>query len=398
MKHIKNMIQKLQKKKIRRPHMLPFKRHSVGGLHTTPQISQRETAPRAYVRMAEEGYAQNIIVYRAVSLIARNLASVPWRLQMGDRPLDDHPLLTLIQDPNPRQTGVSFLESLASYLLLAGNSYVEISATPEADALNLYLLRPDRVEVVPEPTGHHYLYRVGGEERTLKQTPDAPIAPLMHLKMFHPLDDWYGMSALEAASSSIHQHNEVGQHNLAILQNGGRPSGALVMRNTQRQAMPEEHLDALRQELHTLFQGSHNAGRLALLEGDMDWKEMGITPKDLDFVSGKYLSAREIAQAYGVPAMLVGVPGDATFANYREARLHLWEDTILPLLDKIIAEMTRWLCPLYGDNLSFTYDKESIPALVARRDSLWSRMENCTFLTDEEKREALGYGGKVHNK
>ena len=74
------------------------------------------------------------------------------------------------------------------------------------------------------------------------------------------------------------------------------------------------------------------------MEGDCDWREMGLSPRDLDFISGKSLSAREIAQAYGVPPMLVGVPGDATFANYREARYHLWEDTILPLLNNLVSE------------------------------------------------------------
>ena len=298
-----------------------------------------------------------------------------------------------MKDPNPRQTGVSFLESLTSYLLLSGNAYIEMAAQ-DGETLQLYLLRPDRVRVIPDEMGHHYGYRVEGEERLIKKNPQSAIKPLLHLKMFHPLNDWYGMSALEAAASSIQQHNEVGDHNLAILKNGGRPTGALVLRNPSSRGLTQEQLETLRQEMSDVFQGSNNAGRLALLEGDMEWKEMGISPKDLDFVSGKYLSAREIAQAYGVPAMLVGVPGDATFANYREARLHLWEDTILPLLDKIIAEVNRWLCPLYGTDLSFNYDKESIPALVTRRDSLWSRMENCSFLSDDEKREALGYGGR----
>ncbi len=347
--------------------------------------------PRSYHHLVKEGYNQNIIVYRSVTLVARNLASVPWVLHKANQPLDHHPLLDLIRTPNPGQTGVSFLEALTSHLMLSGNAYVELVAT-EKKQRECYLLRPDRVQVVPDAPEPYYLYTVGDRSRVIQRSPKASVSPLLHIKTFHPLNDWYGMSAVEAAAASIDQHNEVGHHNLALMKNGGRPSGALIFNQLNQKYMSEEEFQTFRDDLKEAFQGSDNAGRVVLLEGDIKWQEMGVKPKDLDYVSGKYLSAREIAQAFGVPAMLVGVPGDATFANYREARFHLWEDTILPLLDKIMSEMNRWLCSLYGEAFQFTYDIENIPALVLRRESLWSRLEQCSFLTDNEKREALGYG------
>jgi HK97 family phage portal protein len=375
---------KTLQKKFKRNSTKRIKRRVVVG--ATPGVPL--SMPRSYDQLAQEGYCQNVIVYRAVTLIARNLASVPWLLTEGDRRLDHHPLLALMQQPNASQTGVSFLEALTSHLLLAGNAYVELSAT-EKNALACHILRPDRVQVVPQEGETQYLYTVGDKRRVIQKSPKSKLSPLLHLKMFHPLNDWYGMSALEAAAASIDQHNEVGHHNLALMQNGGRPSGALILKKDD---LSEEELQTLREDVQTVFQGTDNAGRIVFLEGDMKWEEMGVSPKDLDFVSGKYLSAREIAQAFGVPAMLVGVPGDATFANYREARLHLWEDTILPLLDKIISQMNQWLCPLYGHTFRFSYDLENIPALVVRRESLWARMEACSFLTNDEKRQALGYG------
>lgn len=363
--------------------------HGFGAPHNIPVWN-----PKRFDQMATEGYCQNVIVYRAVTLIARNLATVPWILHQGEKCLSTHPLLDLLENPNPLQTSVSFLESLTSYLLLSGNAYVELVSQNGAD-FQLYLLRPDRVQLVPQETSIHYLYTVDGQRRLIKPVKESVISPILHLKTFHPLNDWYGMSPLEAASFGIDQHNEIGRHNLSILHNGGRPSGALILNTSEGEPLSEENYDTLREEVHTLFQGSHNAGRVAFLEGDMRWQEMSISPKDMDFVEGKYLAAREIAQAYGVPAMLVGVPGDATFANYKEARLHLWEDTILPLLDKVMAAINRWICPLYGPTLQFTYDAGSIPALVVRRESLWTRMEKCSFLTDDEKREALGYGPRL---
>ena len=136
-----------------------------------------------------------------------------------------------------------------------------------------------------------------------------------------------------------------------------------------------------------------------IFEGECEWREMGLSPKDLDFIAGKNLSAREIAQAFGVPPMLVGVPGDATFANYREARFHLWEDTIMPLLEFLVAELNLWLLPHFGENLCLGYDIDSIPALAPRREAAWNKISNADFLTLNEKRHAVGYspieGGDV---
>ena len=132
-----------------------------------------------------------------------------------------------------------------------------------------------------------------------------------------------------------------------------------------------------------------------MLEGDFEWKEMGLSPKDLDFIEGKNLSAREISQAFGVPPMLAGVPGDATFANYREARFHLWEDTILPLLEFLVAEFNLWLTPYFGENLRLGYDTDAIPALAQRREAAWSKIAQADFLTLNEKRQAVGYGPVV---
>jgi Phage portal protein len=90
--------------------------------------------------------------------------------------------------------------------------------------------------------------------------------------------------------------------------------------------------------------------------------------------------------------MLVGVPGDATYANYREARLALWEDTILPLLDGVADRLNHWLAPRFGVGLRLAYDADSLSALAPRREAVWARVQGADFLTQDEKRAAVGYG------
>jgi len=347
-----------------------------------------------YSTLSKIGYENNVIVHRAVTLIARSIAGIPWHLYKGTEQIINHPLLSLLHKPNPNQGGNVFIESIVSYLLLSGNAYVEaIHPTDGGSIIELHTLRPDRLKIIPGPYGmpERYEYRVNNTIRTINIDPVTGNSNLLHLKFFHPLSDWYGLSPLEAALKSIDSHNTVSRHNLSLLENGGRPSGALLVNNKGRQQLTSEQRETLRENLKSMHQGSQNAGEIMVLEGDFEWKEMGFSPKEMDFSSGKNISAREISQVFGVPPMLVGIPGDATFSNYKEARLHLWEDTILPLLNRLTNQFNSWLTPEFDPELKIKYNPDDIPSIAAKRELVWDTMKNCHFLTLNEKRAALGY-------
>lgn len=377
-----------------KPIRASTKTSRVGSLIACGAVGNPVWTPRRYDSLAAEGYQKNVIVYRCVNLIARSLSSVPWILYSGDAELDQHPLLSLLNSPSPRQAGSAFMEAVVGYFLLSGNTYIEAVQDQEGHPIELHPLRPDRMKIVPGPGGipAGYEYSVAGQHKILPCNPVSGHSSVLHLKNFHPLNDWYGMSPIEAAAQSIDQHNAVAGHNLALLQNGGRPSGGLIVRpSPHSRGMSDEQRDSLRQDLRELYTGHRNAGQILVLEGDCEWREMGLSPKDLDFIEGKNLSAREISQSYGVPSMLVGVPGDATFANYKEARFHLWEDTIIPLLEFFVAEFNLWLAPFYNEKLCLSYNTDEIPALSARREAVWSKITAADFLTINEKRQAVGY-------
>lgn len=393
-------------------HAFPLKKKgnpSVRSILACTVLGQPVWTPRQFSALADEGYQKNVIVYRCINLIAKSMASIPWSLYQQDKKgiheLVQHPWLKLMAHPNPQQGRGAFLEAMVGYLLLSGNSFIEVLVGQDNKPLELYPLRPDRMRVIAGAGGipQGYEYSVGSSRRQVPVDPVTGRGPILHLKNFHPLNDWYGMSPLEAAAQSVDQHNAVSGHNLALLQNGGRPSGALLVRpKSPTGGMTEEQRESLRQDVKGAYEGTGNAGRIMILEGDFEWKEMGLSPKDLDFVEGKNISAREIAQAFGVPSMLVGVPGDSTFANYKEARFHLWEDTILPLFELILSELNHWLKPYYGEDVFLDYDPDAIPALAPRREAIWTKINSASFLTINEKREALGYtpldgGDKLFN-
>jgi len=348
--------------------------------------------PRDYAALAREGYGKNAIVYRAVRLVAESVGASSFISYEGAAERDAHPLLDLIARPNPRQDGASFLESLTAHLLLAGNAYVEAVALDGDNVRELYALRPDRMKVVPGPDGwpQAYEYTVGGATVRFDQT--AALPPILQLALFNPLDDYYGLSPLEAAAIAVDTHNAAACWNKALLDNAARPSGALVYDGADGAVMSDGQFERLKKELADNFQGTLNAGRPLLLEGGLDWKAMSLSPKDMDFMEAKHSAAREIALAFGVPPMLLAIPGDNTYSNYQEANRVFWRQTVLPLANRIGAALAQWLSPAFGAGVTLAVDTDRIDALAADRAALWDRVTKAPFLTLNEKRAATGYG------
>jgi len=345
--------------------------------------------PRDYAALAREGFQKNAVVHRAVRLVAEAAASLPLVLKRRDAELTEHPLLDLLAHPNGRGGGQDFLETVFGHLLVSGNAYVEAVSVGGAPR-ELHALRPDRMRVVPGQDGWAaaYDYTVGGQTIRFAQGSE-PVRPILHLTLFHPADDHYGLSPMEAAATALDIHNAAGAWNKALLDNAARPSGALVAGGD---LLSDMQFSRLKEELEANYQGAANAGRPLLLEGGLQWTPLSLTPKDMDFVEAKAAAAREIALAFGVPPLLLGLPGDNTHANYAEANRAFYRQTVIPLVKRTAQALAHWLAPAFGEPLHLEPDLDAIEALAGERESLWRRVSAATFLSEDEKREAVGYG------
>jgi HK97 family phage portal protein len=248
------------------------------------------------------------------------------------------------------------MELLYGHLQIAGNAYLESVPSTSGAPSELYALRPDRMRVIPGSQGwpEGYEYRVGAKSIRFAQSEDA--APILHIKTFHPLDDHYGLSPLEAAAIPVDVHNAASRWNKALLDNAARPSGAVIYKSTDGNTLSDDQAASLKHSLETQHQGAGNAGRPILLEGDLDWKPMGFSPTDMEFMKGKDAAAREIALAFGVPPLILGLPGDNTHANYAEANRAFTAQTIRPLVNKTLSALSHWLSPKFGGDLSIEPD------------------------------------------
>src|SRR5690348_2487082 len=339
--------------------------------------SQEEGFARSYSAQFEEVFRRNPVGQRAVRLVAGML---------GGLTIDgDQRAVALVKSGG-------LLEGIAANLLLHGNAYVQLIADARDAPAELVQLRPERVSVVADDRGWPvaYLYRAGGRAERVKRVDPLERRQVAHIKALHPRDDHYGMGCLEAATPAATVHNRASRWNKALLDNAARPSGALSYEPKDGSVLSDEQFKRLKEELASEFSGEANAGRPLLLDGGLKWQALSLTPADMDFVALKEGAARDIALAFGVPSVLVGLPGDATYANAREAGRALYRQTILPMAGRVLDTLSAMLGDWLGQ-VKLTIDTDQISELADDRAKLWEVVGGASFLSDAEKRDMLGF-------
>jgi len=345
-------------------------------------------APYDYRRAVREAFLLNPVAQRAVRIVAEGVGSAPVAVS-------DEEVKQLI---GTTSAGQSLLETLASHVLLHGNGFVQILRDGEGRPVELFALRPERMSIVEGGDGWPigYQYKVGDTTLDLPVEDENGWPTVIHLKSFHPTDDHFGAGCLSAAEQAVLIHNAAANWNRALLENAARPSGALVYDPGEAAGLTSDQFDRLKEELEQAFSGFGNAGRPMLLEGGLKWQSLSLSPADMDFAELKAAAARDIALAFGVPPMLLGMPGDNTYANYKEANRALWRLTLLPLAGKILSGLQQGLKSWFPE-LTIAVDLDRVPALAQDREALWSQVANADFLDPEEKRALLGLPPKGGN-
>lgn len=362
----------------------PFERKSAAGSRRFPGLLVHDSgarAPQGYEAQVRETYERNAVGQRAVRMVADAAASAPVLVAGAD-----HPAAALFTP--------ALMETLATHLLLHGNAFLETGLDHRGMPAALWALRPERMGFETDANGwpETWLYRIGSRTVRYAATGDETAPGLLHVRTANPLDDHLGAGCVGAASEAAQLLNQAARWNRTLLANAARPSGALVL-SGEDGPMSEQQFERLREEIEAGFQGAANAGRPMLLEGGLRWQPLAMTPAEMDFAGARAAAARELALAFGVPPMLLGLPGDSTHANYAEANVSLWRLTVLPLVGRILAaaslHLGRW-----WPGLKLELDLDAIPALWSDREHLWRHVAAADFLSADEKRALLGWSAR----
>jgi HK97 family phage portal protein len=353
--------------------------------------------PRNYENFVREGYRRVAAVYSSVNKISGAASGITWKLyedRTEKREIEEHALLDLWRKPNLNESSGAFMEKLFGFWHLSGNNYIwAFRPSKNKPPLALWHLRPDRVKIVPSDLGiENYVYGYGTPGVKLYEPGDVN-----HIKFPAYDDDYYGLSPMETASQLIDQQNEGNAWNTALMQNMGKPSSAFFAKGF----LTVEKRDQITREIRKKYSGKRNAGMPLVLEGDMMWQNMSLSPYELDWLQSRELNTREIAAIFDVAPELIGDSAGKTFANVSEARAALYTENVLPKMDRVRDHLNSWLVPMYDDLRNkgawFTYDKEDIEALAdmyqkqltaksERFTNLWNTMQ-CTL---DEAREGQG--------
>lgn len=347
-----------------------------------PVSSERGLFPSGYQAQLREVFLGNPVGQRAVRMIAGAVGALQIYSLEGSKAA-----AALIGRS-------SLLEQTAASLLLHGNAYLQLVEALGAPA-ELFLLQPDRVTVETDDRGwpRAYLYKAGRRSIRINRHDALERTQLIHIKSLNPVQDQQGLGCLEAASAAASIHNRASRWNKALLDNAARPSGALTYDPPDGAPLSGPQFERLREEIEKQFSGSQNAGRPMLLEGGLRWQSLGLSPTDMDFVAVKEAAARDIALAFGVPPVLLGLPGDTAYSNMREAGRALYRQTVLPLTERILGEVSDALREWVGP-VRLAVDTDAISELAEDRERLWQMVAQADFISAEEKREMLGFERK----
>ncbi|MAT33809.1 MAG: phage portal protein [Ponticaulis sp.] len=337
-------------------------------------------------RLVEAGFRQNPVSYRCIRLVAETSASVPVRLACELCERDAARVLQLLERPQPGVSGQSLLDAIYGDLQVSGNAFLELVSGADEDVAGLQRVPVGAVE--PLKSGDGFAIRTASGRRVVRSDANG-WSPLLHLRALDPSSRTLAMSPLQAASRAVEIHNAGSNWTKALIDNAARPSGALIYGRDGAHMTPDQ-FSRLKDQLESAHMGAKHAGRPMLLEGGLDWKPMSLSPTDMDFIEARRESAREIALAFGVPPMLLGIPGDNTYANYREANLAFWRLTVLPLVQRTVHALEDWFSGVTEAPVKLKADLDAVPALGPEREALWRRLGDAEFLTTEEKREIAG--------
>jgi HK97 family phage portal protein len=345
--------------------------------------------------VSSDSYCSNPIINRCVNLVTSAASHVPFEIYRKNNQNQlilcaKHPANMLLKQPSPGVAGADFFTEIIANLLLYGNSYVLNVSSSDHQPQVLRILHPKKIDIIARRNiPSMYKYINGEEVEHYTVHPISRMSRVMHIKNYHPNNDFYGVSCLASATKAVSLHDQTISWNKSLLKYSIRPSGALTFQNGNGY-LSDEQFERLKEQFYENFSGSTNSGKPLILEGGLQWQESSATEKLEKFLELKDSMARDIAIAFNVPPQLLGINGDNTYSNMQEARLALWEENIIPLLDKLSDNFSNWLSYWYKEDIKISFNINSISALAQKRERLWEKLNTADFMTINEKRALVG--------
>lgn len=321
--------------------------------------------------LISEGYESNVTAFACIDAISTAIADIPWvvRRTSGKDEIDILPsdsgkagkLAQIVSIPNVDQGWSDFLEALVSHLYINGSAYIE-AVGPKGGPnrgmpLELHVPEAQYIDPKFDQAGklRGYEFKRGSFQKLF--VPEE----MLQLRFFNPHNRVNGLSRVAVAARGINMDNAAAEWNVSLLKNGGRIGGFLISKTP----LNDKQINQIEKVYADRYQGAGNAGRPMVLaaENGIDFKEAAFAPKDMDWTTGRQVATKDICKAFGVPPEIVGDQDNRTYNSYGEARKAFYQETVVPLANKIVGRLNVWLTPKFDVSAKLCVCVEDIPAL-----------------------------------
>lgn len=365
---------------------------SLGFTVPTYQSGLAQLPNTNYQTYAKEGYMRNPLVFASIQELATSAAEPIMMAKKGGKWVHEGPIIDLLERPNPFMTRFEFWATIIMHRALAGNAYAVKERSMSGRVVELWILRPDRMRVVPSATKHisHYEYHVG-DGSIFKIAADDVI----HFKERHPLDDWYGMPRLMPISGITDIANFMENFVKSAFEHGGMPGAVLTI----KQKVTQEDKDQIRERFRRNFTGSNGWHELLVLDN----AEASYTPmtqslgtRGLVIPELHEILEAEIPMVFGVPQSLIGTRTsyqNGGYANKRAEATDFWVGTLTPLYKELAGPLTLRLVPDFFGITEVAFDLTDVFALQEDFDKLatrWIALYAGGIASFQESRKAVG--------
>ena len=254
----------------------------------------------------------------------------------------DGGLAQLLAHPNPQCTPSRLISGTVADLSIFGHAFwVKIGRPGERRAL--WRVNPTTISIEAGMLGPE-TYVWGNDQGTWNLKPDD----VLHFRFYDPESDWAGCSPLETLRRTLAEERAASEHRLALWRNGARIAG-VIERPKESGGWSDPAREKFRQQWEEKYTGPARAGRVAILEDGMTWKQAAYSMADTEANDTRRLNIEEVARVYQIPLTNVGILEHATFSNVREQHKQLYQDCLAPITVQLEDEVNLGLLPEYHD-------------------------------------------------
>jgi len=345
-------------------------------------------------------------LFNAIDIITEEIGAIKpiiWD-RVEEKPVRESAVLDLLNNPNPQTSGPEFLQQMASYFLITGNNFLLGTGGISRPPLELMNISPSRINPRPHAEDSFvgsYILNTSRTQITFTRVEEnrefrfinSDDKEMWQSKTFNPNQDFnsfFGLSKLMPIFFEIEQYNESSVHNLALLRNGATVKGILSTEGN----LTDDQYARLEEELNNHHSGSENAGRPMITEGGLKWENMAESLKDMDFLNLRKDSRNSIFNTLRIPLPLV-TPDKMTLSNMDSARVILYDNAVLPLYNRLLADLTSFLFPRFDidtKRFALSFIEQDIPALAERFLANTERLAKIGAYSHNELRSELGKG------